>query len=123
MGDLSKNFSKSEFACHCGCGFGLKDGDVDPRLIENLEAVREMGGEVLVINSGCRCYEQNRKEGGESNSSHVRGLAADIKITNSSQRYRLLTLSFMKFKRVGIAKEFIHVDVDTLKAGDVCWLY
>lgn len=123
MGDLSLHFSKSEFACHCGCGFGLKDGDISPKLIEKLEPVREMYGEPLIINSGCRCYEQNRKEGGMPDSSHIRGLAADIKITNSSQRYQLLILLFNRFYRVGIAKGFIHVDVDTLKPQDVCWMY
>lgn len=119
MGDLSKHFDKKEFTCKCGCGFD----DVDTRLIERLEAVREMYGQPLIITSGCRCVKHNEASGGKGDSAHLRGIAADIAIKNSRERYELLLYLINKFYRVGIGKTFIHVDVDTLVDKDVCWMY
>ena len=36
MGDMTRNFSASEFLCECGCGFGL----TDRRLAEVLQRLR-----------------------------------------------------------------------------------
>jgi|SRR3989338_9474073 len=119
MGDLSKYFDRKEFACKCGCGFD----DVHPRLIERLEAVRELYCEPLLITSGCRCAKHNEASGGKEDSAHLRGLAADIQVSNSRERYELLIFLLNRFYRIGIAKTFIHVDVDTLKDKDVCWMY
>ena len=76
MGDLSKNLSKSEFACQCGCGFN----DVAPDLIKILQTCVDMIGDKIIITSGCRCAEHNKKEGGSINSQHIQGKAADFKI-------------------------------------------
>ena len=74
MGDLSRNFSKHEFACKCGCGFD----NVSSELIGVLEEVREYFSKPIKINSGCRCAKHNAKEGGSKDSEHVKGTAADI---------------------------------------------
>lgn len=75
---LSANFMASEFACKCGCGFGMKPGDVDPRLVIGLQTIRRWLGVPLTINSGCRCVARNRAVGGVENSFHIQGIAADI---------------------------------------------
>ena len=54
MGDVSDNFSRSEFACKCGCGFN----SVDVALLDALEQVREKFGPVS-ITSGNRCPKHN----------------------------------------------------------------
>lgn len=41
MGDLSKNFSRSELACKCGCGFGLGRNDLHIDLIAMLQRIRD----------------------------------------------------------------------------------
>ena len=74
MGDVSKNFSRKEFACKCGCGFDT----VDHRLIHFLEMIRERFGAPVTVNSGCRCSTYNMKVGGSLNSQHKLGRAADI---------------------------------------------
>ena len=38
MGTVSKNFSRSEFACKCGCGFDAVDVD----LLAGLQALRDL---------------------------------------------------------------------------------
>ena len=76
MGDLSKHFSRDEFACNCGCGFDT----VDAATLQVLEDVREHFDRATVINSGCRCVAWNKKVGGASNSEHTKARAADIAV-------------------------------------------
>ena len=82
MGDLSRNFSRSEIQCQCGCG---KD-DISPYLIERLQAVRNIYAKPMEITSGVRCKAHNEAVGGVKNSAHTLGLAVDIGCSSSKQR-------------------------------------
>jgi len=79
MGDLTKNFSRREFACKCGCGFD----DVNKGLVHRLQVVRDIIQVRMIINSGCRCKTHNKNEGGESVSFHLIGEAADWRFPHS----------------------------------------
>ncbi len=118
MGDLSAHFSRREFRCRCGCG---RD-DVFPGLIDALEKLRELYGKPIYILSGVRCKSYNLKVGGKSNSAHLRGKAADILCASSVDRFELLRAAFKVFRRVGVYKGFIHVDVDESLPQNVCWV-
>ena len=73
MGDLSANFSRSEFRCsHCGVAV------VDQALVDVLQRMRTRVGRPLTIVSGYRCAVQNRRVGGIRTSMHLRGMAADV---------------------------------------------
>ena len=62
--------------------------------------------------------------GGKPNSSHLRGLAVDIRANDSSTRYIVLNaLISVGFNRIGVASSFIHVDDDKEKANNVIWTY
>lgn len=76
MTQLSENFSRSEFACNCGCG----EDTVDAELINILQAFRKEINRKVTILSGCRCEKHNAEEGGKQNSMHLRGRAADIRV-------------------------------------------
>jgi len=119
MGDLSEHFSKSEFACKCGCGFDA----VSPAFIKRLEQVRTLYGKPIKVHSGCRCKKHNEEEGGKDDSSHLYGEAGDLDTPNSTERYELLQFCLLYFNRVGVGKTFIHVDIDKAKPQDVCWVY
>ena len=80
MGDISKNFNRSEFACKCGCGYD----NVDAMTLEIVQSVRDHFGQSVTITSGCRCPEYNAVVGGSKNSQHVKGRAADIVVANVS---------------------------------------
>jgi uncharacterized protein YcbK (DUF882 family) len=56
MGDLTRNFSRYEFACQCGCGFNT----IDLTLVGALQVFRDMIGKRININSGCRCPAHNK---------------------------------------------------------------
>lgn len=114
MGDLSKNFSRSEFECpHCG------EVEIDPLLVATLQRIRDKAGPV-VVTSGYRCPVHNEAVGGVRNSQHIYGRAADIYVPGMSQA-ALLALVREKVENeeiyVGYAyaiknsKRAVHVDV------------
>ena len=67
MGDLSKHFSKKEFACKDGCGFDTPSKE----LIDALEELRGVLGRKLIISSGCRCSSHNAMVRGSPKSQHL----------------------------------------------------
>lgn len=80
---------------------------------------------VFKINSGYRTREHNSKLRNSSpNSSHLKGLAADIKTRNGIDR-RIILNSLITVGlncRIGISRSFIHVDMDIEKSHSY-WLY
>ena len=93
-------------------------------ILHMLDAVRKKFGKPIKINSGYRTVARNKKIGGVSKSSHLKGLAVDISCTNSVDRFKLLNLLLEAgFNRIGIAKTFIHVDIDKNKSQNVIWGY
>ena len=119
MGDLTANFDRSEFACKCGCG---KD-DIKDELAIKVQKVRDLINGPLSINSGIRCSAHNAASNSKPTSSHIDGWAADLGYSGSRERFALITAAAQVFDRVGIAKTFIHVDVDANKTAGVIWLY
>lgn len=78
MGDLTRNFSRSEFECKDFCGFD----DISMDLVWALQAIREAVGLPVHVSSGCRCEAHNAAEGGVDDSRHTYGDAADIWVKN-----------------------------------------
>jgi|TARA_R110000796_G_scaffold103565_1_gene212938 uncharacterized protein YcbK (DUF882 family) len=117
---LSKNFFRDEFSCKCNCG----SDQIDSELIRKLQEVRDALGEPMRITSGIRCNTHNSKVGGTAGSSHLEGngTAVDIACDNSAYRQKILSAITPVFVRVGIAKTFIHCDVDVNKSANI-WLY
>lgn len=81
MGDLSRSFSRHEFACPC-CGMGMTGDLIDPRLVADLQALRDAIGKPVHIlpGGGVRCRKQNAAQGGAPSSQHMLGTAADIEV-------------------------------------------
>lgn len=112
---VSKNFSRKEFACRCGCGFD----DVDDELVQVLEHLREvLGNTPVTITSGCRCTAHNRKVGGAPKSKHILGVAADIKVKGVKPNRVADTLEDLYPDRYGIGRYrgWVHIDVRTKRA-------
>lgn len=102
---------------------------MDTEFLSMLNAAREIYGQPMRITSGFRTenYNEELKARGykaSPNSSHLKGLAADIECLNSTDRYNMVD-SLLKagFNRIGIASTFIHVDNDLSKAPFVIWTY
>lgn len=109
---VSRNFKLYEFECHDG----NSEVKVDPELVEKLQALREKLGRTVVITSGYRTPEYNAKIGGVSDSQHIRGKAADIKVASVSPEKVAQAAEEIGFDGIGIYDTFTHVDVRGYRA-------
>ena len=98
--------------------------EMELQFVERLDAARESADIPFPIWSGYRTEEHNRVVGGVPESAHRKGLAVDIKVTGSRQRYMIVhALLEEGFHRIGIGEDFIHVDGDKSKDEQVIWTY
>lgn len=118
---MLKYFNHKEFDCPGKPGTGEL---MDNEFLKKLDKAREIYDKPMRVNSGYRTKEHNTKIGGVKNSSHLRGLAADISCKSSGDRFAMLN-AFMQagFKRIGVANSFIHVDTDEDKSQNIIWTY
>ena len=94
-----------------------------PDFLEMIDRARDIAGIPFKINSGMRSEAWNRHVGGRLGSSHLKGCAADVHCDNSASRSKIVaTLIQANFRRLGIAKTFVHVDCDNDKPNAI-WLY
>lgn len=111
---LSQHFTRAEFACRCGCGFDTVDAD----LLALLENVRDHFAVPVTINCGCRCPEHNRAVGGEPQSQHMRGRAADIVVRGVDPQAVADYVDTLGAAGVGRYATFTHVDT---RSGRARW--
>jgi uncharacterized protein YcbK (DUF882 family) len=114
MMKISRNFSRSEFACRCGCGFAT----VDVELIGLLERIRQhFKGASVMINSACRCPEHNADIGGHESSKHMQGIAADIRVKGIHPMVVYQYIDHIAPDRYGLGNynNFTHIDIQPTK--------
>jgi len=115
------NFHISEFDSPDKKGSGI---NMDSTFLSMLDEARSIAGVPFKITSGYRTARRNKKVGGVSNSSHLKGLASDIYCDNSRSRFLIVSaLKAVGFNRIGISKTFIHCDIDVNKSQSVIWVY
>tara|TARA_R100001015_G_C4609020_1_gene164284 strand:+ start:894 stop:1262 length:369 start_codon:yes stop_codon:yes gene_type:complete len=103
--------------------------NMDKNFLNMLDDARKYAGVPFKINSGYRTELHNDKVGGKpktrtsKGSSHMYGFAADISANSGKERWTIIeALIFAGFKRIGVAKSFIHVDNDPDKPNAI-WSY
>ncbi len=87
---------------------------LQPQVFAMLDAARGIAGVPFVITSGLRTAAENQAVGGEPNSAHLRGLAADLACTNQTRQAMLkglLTCGVPVF--LEDCPTHIHVDLDS----------
>lgn len=111
--NLTRNFTLNEFRC--------KDGTIDHEdqlliLAVQLQVLRDHIGVPIIINSGYRSPEYNAKIGGEKNSFHIKGMAADIRTNHHTPKQLhgiievLIKSGQMKQGGLGLYSTFVHYD-------------
>lgn len=96
---------------------------MDKDFLEKLDRAREFAGFPFFINSAWRSPEHPESIKNPT-SSHIKGLAVDIRARDSRTRYLIIdALMHVGFNRIGIADTFIHVDDDKDKSSGVIWTY
>lgn len=115
-----KYFRPTEFTCD-----GVPCFDkMNKELLSLLDVARSVSEIPFNITSSWRSKDYNDKINGRVNSAHLRGLAVDIACSGSSDRYMIVeALLFAGFERIGIAKNFIHADIDETLPNAVIWIY
>lgn len=114
MATDTKNFKVSEFTCKCGCGHN----PIDQRVINMCQAIRDLVGVPVHVNSGCRCEKHNAKVGGVKNSKHITGKAADLSCSKGNKvlyaaaqlLYEKGELPDLDYCRIRGYKSWIHID-------------
>ena len=121
-----KYFKLSEFDSPDLVGSGEA---MDMDFLSRLDQARSLCDIPFKITSGFRTQQYNedllaRGYKASANSSHLKGLAADIACTNSAARHIIVSaLLKVGLNRIGIADTFIHVDRDPSKVANVIWTY
>lgn len=112
----SAHFTDAELACKC-CKANL----CTDMLVNALETLRADLGVPVIVTSGYRCPDHNKAVGGEPNSQHVRGMAADVTVKGMTpDEVYEVARKIPAFGGFGLASTFLHLDVRTTVAR---WKY
>jgi uncharacterized protein YcbK (DUF882 family) len=94
-----KYFNYDEFDSPDELGSGKH---MDQDLLDMIDRARALYGKPIVVNSGFRTKDHNKKVGGVDSSSHLKGLAIDVACVTSKHRFEMLTaLLEVGFNRIG----------------------
>ncbi len=120
-----KHFKPRDFTCKCD-GFCDHADVISLDLVAKLDRIRDLIGMPVTIISGTRCQRYNRKVNGVPGSPHVardgQSHAVHVRCPNASFRFAFLASALPMFKRIGVGKDFIHVDDDPELPANVIWL-
>jgi uncharacterized protein YcbK (DUF882 family) len=99
------------------------EDNMDEEFLQRLDQARAFADIPFIINSAYRSPNHPLSIKNPS-SSHIKGLAVDIKATDNATRFKIIdALLFVGFKRIGISDTFIHVDMDYGKRQEIIWTY
>ena len=111
--EIGNHFKVKEFAC--------KDGSqvvfIDDYLVFILDSLRSKIGKPVIINSGYRTPEWNKKCNGAKYSYHMRGMAADIRVNGMSAKEIANKLNEILPDECGIIvyNAWVHIDTRAKK--------
>lgn len=124
MSQITEHFSLAEFACpDYGPPTEPKHLERLEHLCAQLETLRdELGGAPIIVISGYRSPEYNRRIGGATRSQHMNACAADIKVPGVEPAEvhatidRLIREGRMEQGGLGLYRTFVHYDVRGYRA-------
>jgi|ETNvirnome_2_300_1030623.scaffolds.fasta_scaffold00133_34 uncharacterized protein YcbK (DUF882 family) len=115
---MNSFFSLDELKCPFSNRVALEEGFLD-----HLTALRQDFGSPMIITSGCRSPEYNKiTPKAHQRSLHLMGnpyhktdtIAVDVSVMDSAIRRRLLFHAILKGWSVGVASNFLHLDLRTM---------
>lgn len=138
MGDLTKNISRSELECKCGCGFDTADFELVELLQKTVDHFEDIEGcSVRIdITGPNRCKEHNEKVQKQYNKNyvayssktqHMDGRAADFKLFNRVTVKQIdpdRVADYLELEcsgRFGIGRYRNRVHIDTRTVGPARW--
>lgn len=116
---LSPNFKSTEFDCHGnGC---CSTTQIDEKLIEYAQNIRNHFNKPVTISSGYRCPIHNKNVGGATGSRHGKGQAADIIVKDTKPSAVAKYCESIGILGIGLYETdadgyFVHIDTRTTKS-------
>ena len=116
---LSPNFKSTEFDCHGnGC---CSTTQIDEKLIEYAQNIRNHFNKPVTISSGYRCPVHNKNVGGATGSRHGKGQAADIIVKDTKPAAVAQYCESIGILGIGLYETdadgyFVHIDTRTTKS-------
>lgn len=117
--NISSNFKVKEFVCKGGsCCSKVQ---IDSKLVDYLQKIRNHFGKPVTINSAYRCPTHNKKVGGASGSYHTKGMAADVvvkdikpaEVAKYAESIGVLGIGLYETAKDGY---FVHIDTRSSKS-------
>lgn len=117
----AKYFKEKEFAaCVPACSLQ----NMQQHTMDKLDMAREFAGIPFVMNSAYRSPEWEKAHGRSGDGGHPHGCAVDIRCTTHANRLKIVMACLKAgFRRIGIGKNYVHVDDDPTRAQNVMWHY
>lgn len=117
--DCPDYFSDEEFAA-----VGCSRADVDAISLARLNRCRRLCGFPFILTSAYRSPHHEVCKGRPANGPHTTGQAFDIACDSNLKRFKIVEAAItVGFKRIGIGKNFIHLDDCTDKPNPRIWTY
>jgi hypothetical protein len=111
-------FTPKETSCKCGCGL-----DIQPETLALANRIREEWGAPLIVASGARCKDHNKAVGGATFSSHMSGIALDLRPARGPVR-PFQEWALKRLSKWGVRAEepefcpyWLHVDLRPVPPG------
>lgn len=105
---LSNDFDSTEFDCNGkNC---CSTTEIDPKLVDYLQKIRDYFNKPITITSGYRCETYNKKIDGAPKSKHKYGQAADIKVSGIPPLKVAQYAEFIGIRGIGQYPNFVHID-------------
>lgn len=94
-----------------------------PELVDKLNTARRVAEVPFIITSGKRSPSENERAMGIEGSSHVSGLAVDLRVEDGASRFAIVKgLLAAGFVRIGAYDKHVHADLDATKPQSVLWV-
>lgn len=100
------------------------ESDLHPDLVSMLKSMQSLIGWPLLITSGYRPKSWELSKGRDGSSSHTKHLAVDVSAESSHARYKIIIAAgAVGIPRIGVGKNFVHLDIDETKPHPIMWTY
>lgn len=106
------NFSPQELACR-----GTGSLTINTDALNRLQSLRKSLGVPLIVTSGYRSPEHNKRVGGAQNSMHLRGQAFDISMNSMDPEWFIREARAAGFGGIGTypRQGFVHIDTGAVR--------